>query len=310
MLNISRYLTDSTFHIGQMHVQHVSPCEDFADTFVSKDRTRAFLVVSDGCSTGGQTDIGARFIARRLYAQAQQLFGSDQSCTDMTPHEISGRDLEFLALKPEDVFATALSCCVYQSGACAYVYGDGVVAFVGTDGSLRLERLEWDKNTPFYPVYATAVGRKSGLDRSFARIHEDNPHPFTQTTVTIRDGREVGRIITPYTLEQGVVGVRFRLEAKDLAITSAIALFSDGICQVGEQNGLVEPLDWVKAVQECLAFKNTAGGFAKRRVRRAIQQWHTQGLAPQDDLSASVVLIERDSEPATAIINEREEVRS
>ena len=53
--------TDHYFHIGDTHLTAGKPCQDYAISSV--DNNAAFAVVSDGCSTGGDTDIGSRIIA-------------------------------------------------------------------------------------------------------------------------------------------------------------------------------------------------------------------------------------------------------
>jgi hypothetical protein len=291
-----KYTTDSTFHIGQMHVQHITPCQDYADAFVTKNQKQAFLVLSDGCSTGGQTDLGSRFLARRIYARAKQHLAAGHSAKQFLPVPFTARGLAFLGLKPRDVFATQLACCADQNGASISVYGDGIVAFLYRDGSLRLERLEWNDNTPFYPIYDTAVGRKIGLDQSFAAAHGSVGHPFTKTTVQISIDGLISVSVTPFTLEEGMLGSRFYVNRQELSTLKGIALFSDGVAQVMDKDCLHAPQSWINTVRECLAFRGAIGSFAKRRTRRAIQDWSTAGFVPQDDLSCAVLLIEDSTE--------------
>jgi len=290
------YSADSTFHIGQMHINHIAPCQDYADTLMTTERDKAFLVVSDGCSSGGQTDIGSRFIARKLLKQAKHQFDSQRkNFSGLGWYDISGSDLDSLALQANDLYATAFSCYADQNGLCIYLYGDGVAAFVETNGIVRLEHLNWQKNMPFYPFYASKLGRVMGLYDAFLEQHRGSEKPFSQTSVILKDGHIDSYNETKHSLDQGMAGVRLERNFPELMETRLVALFSDGVNQISD-NLNQSPLDWFNVVQECLAFKNTTGDFVKRRVRRAIQNWGTQNLYPQDDFSCSVMLIEKERE--------------
>ncbi len=53
--------TDHTFQIGLQHLQTGKPCQDFALSGTIADDL-VYAIVSDGCSSGGMTDIGARLM--------------------------------------------------------------------------------------------------------------------------------------------------------------------------------------------------------------------------------------------------------
>lgn len=56
------YKTNHAFHIGAQHLSLGKPCQDYAVSGSINDTT-AYAIVSDGCSSGGETDIGARIVA-------------------------------------------------------------------------------------------------------------------------------------------------------------------------------------------------------------------------------------------------------
>ena len=56
-----RYTTDSVFAIGASHVATGKACQDY--TLSRASDTYAYAIVSDGCSSGGMTDVGARVLA-------------------------------------------------------------------------------------------------------------------------------------------------------------------------------------------------------------------------------------------------------
>src|SRR3989344_1052904 len=65
-----RFCVDDYFHIGQMHLGSGKPCQDYSFSGVINEG--AFAIVSDGCSTGRHTDVGARIIALSTVNSLQQ----------------------------------------------------------------------------------------------------------------------------------------------------------------------------------------------------------------------------------------------
>src|SRR6266852_5492723 len=51
------YKADHSFRIGDQHLRSGMPCQDYALSGVTP--SRAYAVVSDGCSSGGRTEIGS-----------------------------------------------------------------------------------------------------------------------------------------------------------------------------------------------------------------------------------------------------------
>lgn len=292
-----RFHSDATFHIGQFHVAHISPCEDFADSFVSENGDTGFMVVSDGCSTGGQTDIGSRFVARRLYAEAQMKFATG-SVSDLKGLEFSQTDLEPMALLPADVYATSLWACFAQAYGQVTVLGDGAVALLYKDGRYVFDCFQWADNTPFYPIYASKLGRELGLLESFITAHRGNSFPFTRTTALVR-GNAMELSEQQYSLSEAVAGISYEFDEPALASLSAVALFSDGVTQLAKTSESNHHLDWTSVIKQCVEFRNTTGAFLKRRVRRALQTWAKDEVFPQDDLAAAVMLIDQDQASAS-----------
>ena len=55
-----QFFTDEYFHIGRAHLGNGQPCQDYA--LSGQTEETAWAIISDGCSSGGKTDIGARLI--------------------------------------------------------------------------------------------------------------------------------------------------------------------------------------------------------------------------------------------------------
>ena len=112
---------DCAFHIGSQHLRNGLPCQDYAIAGDLPDR--AYAVVSDGCSSGGRTDVGARLIS----LAAAKAFRSQN--IDIG-HFVYGIDSAsaFFDLNQSDMLATLLSMSVTQDEVFIRVQGDGVVS--------------------------------------------------------------------------------------------------------------------------------------------------------------------------------------
>lgn len=289
-----RYSIDATFHIGQLHNTHVMPCQDFADGFTTVERDKAFVVVSDGCSSGGQTDLGSRFLSRRLYAQMQQLLkGSEADLVHSIDQQVCVEDLEMFALETHDLTATLLYAVADQKGISMHMYGDGVIVVVLSDGSIVMRKAEWQKNTPYYPIYGSKLGREVGLYEKFLEVHRECEFPYEVTVVSIKDG-SIDIEKTSYRIDCGISGHSsfLCLDPSDSVRPCAVGIFTDGAGQVIRDLGSIETKDWTSVILDCVRIKNPAGAFLKRRVRRAMQEWSSQEFYPQDDLSGAMIWLD------------------
>lgn len=294
MAELIRYSVDATFHIGQMHITHVMPCQDFADGFTTAGLNKAFVVVSDGCSSGGQTDLGSRFLSRRLYAQMQQLLkGSEADLVHSIDQQFCVEDLDMFALETHDLTATLLYAVADQKGISMHMHGDGVMVVLSSDGTIVMRKAEWQKNTPYYPIYGSKLGKEVGLYEKFLEVHRECEFPYEVTTVTIQgDSMDIEHF--SHGIDYGISGSHtfLCLDPADSVRPCAVAIFTDGVGQVVGDQAFIETKDWTSIILDCFRIKNPAGAFLKRRVRRAMQQWSSQEFFPQDDLSGAMIWLD------------------
>ncbi len=258
---------DSYFTIGAAHATAGRPCQDYADVH---NGVACRVVVSDGCSTGGRTDIGSRIVALSALRRTPLSAAFDQVRPDLLSTKYH------LGLNQEDLLATCLMVTATTQQGWFDVSGDGVTAMRRRDGTISMTRFEWANNMPYYPAYyydetqgAEFIRRQGGFDAAC----------FTAETVN-----EDGSVATKsFTATQGE---RLRSEF-NLSDVEFAAVFSDGVTQI-------DGVDWKDAVRELLAFKNTNGDFVKRRSMAAIRKWREVGKGPIDDFSMAVIRIDHD----------------
>lgn len=281
-----RFAADHYFHIGHAHYTSGKPCQDYATSMAGDGW--ACAIVSDGCSTAGETDIGSRIVvAATRAALANQapvpLLSIHERIRGEQRHLIrSARVL--LGFGPRDMYATCLYAFATPAGVVVHLQGDGVVAMRYRDGMVIARRYEWIGNMPFYPAYEsqdlTTFVREHGDDLTAMRL--------TATEIIHRDGKTETNSEQSFSLGTGISGIQEPLEPM-LSDLEYVAVFTDGVTQI-------EGVPWEDAVVAFLAFKTSTGEFAKRRMARHIERLLEKGHKALDDISCAVIRIERAEE--------------
>ena len=128
---MTQFTTDHIFNIGTQHLRGGKPCEDYA--FSGNLGDAAYAIVSDGCSCGDKTDIGARLIClstaqviEDVWSQSRDIDVRDQVMKRQTILFASAASHFGLTIR--DMLATSVYAVLSESGAIAHVCGDGVIA--------------------------------------------------------------------------------------------------------------------------------------------------------------------------------------
>lgn len=284
--------TDHYFHTGRAHVTSGKPCQDYALT--GKHNNVAFAVVSDGCSTGRHTDVGARILTWTLIAAIREY--KVNNCSD--PNDISdeinlyqrmfsGGVRNILGLEYRDMLATCLYAYFTPNIGLVNIRGDGAVAWKEKSGDIIMLRFEWDNNTPFYPAYA------EDYYEGFIQAHGGDPsaHCFLKEQWIYSPAGGYEQLRSNYLeLSEGIKGVNIPFSSEYIYNNvEFIAIFSDGVSQV-------EGYDWKDVIVQLLSFKNTKGEFAKRRMIRFIKDSQKTGKGPLDDIAYGVIRIDSSSQ--------------
>ncbi len=276
-----RFHADSAFHIGSQHLRGGMPCQDYA--LAGGDADHTFAIVTDGCSTGGRTDVGARIVA---HTTAQALRGPDITGAgfDHGCFEHDTLVADAMGLSVRDLLATCLyiKALPHLHGIQARILGDGVIAHrnPALGGGIWMERLDWAKNMPAYRAY-----HDDGFD-SFIAALADEPAALTITD-HYRSGGDIRNNWHSMSRNawQGVKGREFYFNSEDTAFIGEIAVFSDGVTQV-------DGMDWRDVVAQLMSFKSTEGDFVKRRMNRFLKDCRQYGKGPIDDIAMACIHVE------------------
>ena len=265
---------DHSFHIGAQHRRHGKPNQDYALSGVLENGL-TYGIVSDGCSSGGHTDIGARLMALALKQAVAQ--GPLTSLVERTRAYLEGMRRS-LGLETKDLLATSLLALANeQQFVQMLILGDGVLVERSIYGTLYAHKFEWSENTPFYLAYndserAQFLDRQPALTREFWSIRGPDDWQHHRTTeesdfMAMRSGVE-----WMYEPPHG---------PWDLA---SIGIFSDGVQQV-------EDVPWQTVIWELMNFKSTGGQFVTRRMNRFLETASKHGRSPLDDIAMAAIHI-------------------
>jgi hypothetical protein len=277
---------DSHFTIGRNHLNNGKPCQDYA-TAADLPGGGAYAIVSDGCSTGGETDVGSRILTLST-AQAIREHWSTSRTTHTpgtTDHiavrqrVVSAAACSVLGCQPSDMYATCIYIYASRDGGFAHIQGDGVVAWKYTDGRVGMVRYDWANNMPFYPAYADDNYRQfidvSGGDINTLRVTSQTwEQSAPEADLVHVDSRS-------YSLGQGIRGLTIPLPPG----VRFFGVFTDGVT-------LVQEWDWKAVVTELLDFPTTKGAFAKRQLIWFVRDTQGIGKGPFDDLAYAVIDLE------------------
>lgn len=270
---MKRLHADSAFVTGRAHQDNARPCQDYALAGVATEM--AWAIVSDGCSTGGHTDIGARLwshAARQVLASAGELPRSLSALEACLQHHAAPLLQPFAA---EDAYATLGLACCDGVQARAALFGDGLLAARLRNGETFSWELRYELNAPRYLAY-------SAVDAQLARWQNMVGNSLLRVCIERRDAQ--GMLLQHHTevLPAGSYPGLW-LGWDDINELQALAVCTDGVASVPGQGS-------PDTLRELLQVKNATGQFMQRRLGAMARSWRKgQAQAPSDDLAAAVL---------------------
>jgi len=249
---------DATTNIGSTHLI----CQDYV---IARS---GYVILSDGCSSSPDTDIGARLLVKAL----------DQSLSK--PADIAELHKEaarvaldwanMIGLPSQSVDATLMSIHVTGEDLIVACSGDGVIILESQTGVLEVYAIASPSGYPFYASYVHQPDRLSELitnDRHTKTIKD-----FTSSNVTTSDS----------------LTVTFKLNVADYKYA---AVASDGMNSFFHTtNGKrVESISLPEVIDEFWSFKNSHGAFVERRMKRFRKDTQPKGWQHADDLAIGVI---------------------
>lgn len=270
---------DHLLKIGKIH----EVCEDY---IVSGYDPVPYIILSDGCSSSKDTDVGARILCHRArqYLQRCEIPLDSINEIEMGNYIIWSSKLatDLLGLDITALDATLIIAYCYNNMLKVIIYGDGTI--ISTQKNcIKIETIDYTKNTPYYLSYS--------LDRERKDIYHDNKIIKTvEQYYSSGDLENDSLVVGTQKYDKEYVRTYLIKPDKD----KTILICSDGISSFlnREQS---EFLHFRNFIDDFISFKTLKGEFLKRRLlskKGAITKLEQQGYEHVDDLSIGAFVIE------------------
>lgn len=259
--------TDYAVLTGTHHTATATPCQDYC--FAQTRPNRAWAVVADGCSTGGETDLGARAWAGGAKALLEQADGLLPPELDIQAALLQAAEPFLAPLAVADGYATLGMLEAQGKRVRATFFGDGVLLARHSDGTLTFINIQYDANAPFYLNYQ----RHPELLEAW-----QNGYPGQERHVLVNKLDENGDLLSFKMHREPALSGPFQYEAHiDKDDLELVLIGTDGATSCGET--------LFSAVRELAGVKNSTGEFLRRRVAKLARQWQKTQQLPTDDLA-------------------------
>lgn len=267
--------TDTFIEIGKQH----KICEDY---IISGVKPVPFIILSDGCSSSKNTEMGARILCylAKQYLEYRKNELNKLSYKKMGNWIIHNAEMSArqLGLDTTSLDATLIVSFLIDKMIKIYIYGDGCVVLKSIipfkkDTLTTIKNIEFKDNAPYYLSYLVD-------DYRFGLYREKNAYKTLISKYSNGNTR-----FKEYEYDQPII-----IEVP-IAMYKAILITSDGLESfIVEDPAVQEVVDPFEVISGFLAFKNTKGEFLKRRLKRHMSELQKLGIGHYDDLSVGAYI--------------------
>ena len=280
-------ITDTFFTIGKTH----TICQDYAE------HAPNHVIVSDGCSTAPESNIGAILLSRAAKLFLKKFPFRDGVHFTQSTLASAYAYARAMELHEDSLLATLLMAITTKESFKVVVAGDGVVAarYRGTAKWMVVE-YNYPSGAPFYLRYTLDPSVEANYINKFGSTVRQRRFDIDCNTGEYKEGfsalftkKEEGSL-GPYVLD-------FPLGEYDM-----VAVFSDGVSsflktETGNTSKQPVTVQLQDVLFEILHFKNYAGAFAQRRCKAAFKKFHENGMSNSDDFSMGAIYHPEDPSP-------------
>ena len=278
---------DAVFRTGTSHEREGTPCQDYA---VSGNSPYPFGIISDGCSSSPNTDTGSRILSLSAASVIGKAGFSELSLQEALDELRNGvistasGVMKALGLDASSMDATLGAVHETPDGIRAFLFGDGCIAARFRD-TTEITTVSWAGNMPGYPMYLHEPERLN----VFIRGSEELAGSGAAVTVTKQAGEhEIS--ISGFSADEGLRG--YAVEWQGERIPDVAGIFTDGVLSMMNGDGTIGA-DIHEVIDELTSVKSVSmGGFAVRRINKALQLWARRGSRPYDDISMALLASE------------------
>lgn len=258
---------DWYFAIGSWH----KTCQDYVRSGKTKEGF-AYTIVSDGCSSSPDTDIGARLLVLAAEHYITNGIKIDFKAIALWASGFAAN----LRLPSTCLDATLLIAVESPAHILVYMMGDGVIANRCRNGLTEYIRTDYTGGAPFYPSYL--------IDPSRYQAFIDLPNNCGTYYI--------GEVGTAATGDSGAVANTDYLNPKiyHKSEVDLIVLMTDGAMSFRKGTDQVPVVD---VVEQIMGVKNQTGEFMTRRVKKFLGSYCVaNGWSHYDDFGIGAIFVD------------------
>lgn len=268
-MNIDHFLK-----IGKSH----KICEDY---IISGHDPIPYVILSDGCSSSRNTDMGARILTHLAkqyivkFCSSSKLFESNRLGDWVINH--AKTIIDKMGLDVSCLDATLMVLFSVYEYIYVYMYGDGVIIpFNSTDDASFL-RTTYTDNAPYYLTYRIDVNRDM--------LYDSYAPTMSLEEITIYN-QKVKQKLTHFEKETTPNYKEPFIKSFKMGEYKGVLIASDGIESFINENG--EEHNFGEILIDLISFKNIKGEFIKRRMgskKGLLNTFESKGITHYDDIS-------------------------
>lgn len=269
---------DSVFNIGATH----AVCQDYVIARSRAPHAGPYVVLSDGCSSSPDTDVGARLLVKAMDLMLARTAPPDAGKLHKECARTALGWADLMGLPAEAVDATLLSAHVREDELIVACSGDGVIVLESKTGVLDVYAISSPSGYPFYPAYAHQPERLAEMIEN-GRCVKNRKH-FR------RESPDAPLQLLDVTTSDSLTEV-FSLNAVDYKY---VAVASDGLdsffhTQLTPTGNRLQSICLTDVLNHFWAFKNSHGAFVERRMKKFTKDVEARSWHHADDLSLGVI---------------------
>lgn len=257
---------DTFLEIGGQH----KVCEDY---IVSGNDPVPYIILSDGCSTSDNTEMGARILSllakQYLKYNANELRNIDYWKLGSWVIHNAEQTARNLGLSRACLTATLIVAYYLDGNLRIMMYGDGSFITVSNMGSVEITSIDYESNAPYYLVYLIDQFRHGLYERR---------SPMKTTKTIYSDSSTINEQVA-YD-QPSVFNINMSLNQIVMPMSDGIDSFLHGKERISAE----------KIIPSFVNFKNTKGEFLKRRLNKQMKSFAKSGIHHFDDLSVGAFL--------------------
>lgn len=259
---------------GTRHVRGAIPCQDYAMS------GEGWAIVSDGCSGGEETDLGARIWALTLQKTLRDNGTSVLGQRRWLHDRLLAMASPWLDQVGEnDGLATLVAMGMHEGRLLGIMAGDGGFLLRLRDESFVAIEVNYNDNRPLYLDYFRKESVRSNLRTTIG-------YQTLNTTVGHFNGQ--GDLIK---MKEQSSFIRYDSAFVEYDFLSLLDInMADIQVAMACTDGVfTRPVSRGKSLAELVGFHNYTGEFARRRLGSLGARWASNGTLPVDDLAIAAI---------------------